>query len=279
MTLTTVIAFRTMPNAQRNFSRIRVWGTIGWIVAGNVLGFLLIPVSEQPLYLAAGSALFVGLYAFTLPATLPMGTGRTLAEIVGLPALKLPRNRTFAVFVLTMMATAILNQFYVVFGHRYLVDHHVTEPVQMMTIGQVVEVGVMFLLPWLDPKRRMKLLMAIGLAGYAIRGAAMWYEWVPGVILFGVSMHGWSYAFFSIVGTTYLDREAPLHLRASVQGIITFASGGLGVWLGNMIASRIVEANTAYEAIDWPTVWVVPWVGCTVVFVAFLVFFRPNDKA
>ena len=278
MTLTTVIAFRTMPNAQRNFSRIRVWGTIGWIIAGNVLGFLLVPVSEQPLYLAAGSALFVGLYAFTLPATLPMGTGRTIAEIVGLPALKLLKNRTFAVFVLTLMATAILNQFYVVFGHRYLVDHQVVEPVQVMTFGQLVEVGVMFMLPVLDPKRRMKLLMAIGLAGYAVRGVAMWYGWVPGVILLGVSMHGWSYAFFGIVGTSYLDREAPVHLRASVQGIITFASGGVGVWLGNMFASRIVEANTTIEAIDWPTVWLFPLFGCSIVLLAFLVFFQPNDK-
>ena len=146
---------------------------------------------------------------------------------------------------------------------------------QVMTIAQVVEVACMFVLPLLRPKDRMKWLMAVGLAGYALRGLVMTIGWVPAVVAIGVPMHGWGYAFFMLVASTYLDREAPPHLRASAQGIITFISGGVGVWAGNMFAGWVVDANRVGTVVDWHRVWQVPLVGCTVILLAFIAFFRP----
>jgi MFS family permease len=275
LTLTTVVSLRNLPDPVQDFSRVRLFGTVGWIAAGNVVGWVLRPASSDILYLSAAGSAAVGVYAFTLPRTPPKGTGRSVAEAFGLPALRLFKDGSFVVFVVVAFFNTALNQFYVVYGHRYLTDMGVPAPVQVMTIAQVVEVACMFVLPLLGPKHRMKCLMAVGLAGYAVRGVVMTIGWVPAVVAIGVPMHGWGYAFFLLVASTYLDREAPPHLRASAQGIITFVSGGIGVWTGNLFASEVVDAYRIGTVIDWRAVWQIPLVASTGLFVAFLVFFRP----
>ena len=278
MILSTVIALRNLPDPSRAFSRTRVWGTIGWVVAGVTLGMVLTEVSADGLYLGAASAAAAGVYGFTLPATPPQGTGRTLAEALGLPALRLLRDRSFAVFVAAAFVSTMLNQFYVVYAHRYLTDMRFDRPVQVMTLGQVVEVGIMFLIPLLDPRRWVKALMAVGLLGYVVRAVAMRSGNETAVVAFGVTMHGWSYAFFFVVAATYIDRQAPWHLRASAQAIVAFAAAGVGPWLGNLLAAEVVGWHRDGTTIDWPPVWNVPLVGCTAALVVFLAFFRTPSK-
>lgn len=279
MTLTTVVTLKTLRDPSHDFSRVRLFGTVGWIAAGIAIERIVRPATTDVLYLGALGTLLVGLYAFTLPATRPHGGGRSLSEAFGLPALRLFKDRSFVVFVVIAFLTTILNQFYVVYGHRYLTDLGVPRAAEVMTIAQFCEAGCMFAIPFLGPKRRMKLLMAVGLGGYALRGAVMAVGWVPGVIALGVPMHGWGYAFFFMVAATYLDREAPPHLRASAQGIITFVAGGVGVWVGNMVAGSIVDRHRVGTAIDWGTIWQVPLVACGVLFVAFAALFHaPQDR-
>ncbi|MBX9579713.1 MAG: MFS transporter [Gemmataceae bacterium] len=275
MTLTTVVTLRNLADPTRSFARVRLWGTVGWIAAGAAVQEIFRPATTDVLYLAAAAAGVAGVYAFTLPATPPRGTGRSVGEMLGLPALGLFRDRSFGVFVAAAFVTTAANQFYVVYGNRYLIDHHVYKPALTMTLAQVVEVGCMFSIPLFDPKHRMKLLMAVGLGGYAMRGAVMAAGWVPAVVAVGVPMHGWGYTFFFIVASTYLDREAPPHLRASAQGIITFVSGGVGTWVGNLFAGWVVDRYRVGTAVDWGAVWVVPLGVCVVVLVAFVVLFRP----
>ncbi len=275
LTLTTVISLRNLPDPGHSFFRVRLFGTVGWIAAGNTVGFFLRPASSDVLYLAAAGSVMTGLYAFTLPKTPPMAAGRSVGEIFGLPALRLFLDRSFVIFAAVAFLTTVNNQFYVVYGHRYLMDHGVPEPVQLMTIAQVVEVCCMFLLPILRPKDRMKWLMVVGLGGYALRGIVMMIGWVPAVIALGVPMHGWSYTFFFVVAATYLDREAPPHLRASAQGIITFVCGGVGVWLGNIFAGWVVDHHRVGTAIDWSAVWQTPLVVCAILVIGFVVLFHP----
>jgi MFS family permease len=89
-------------------------------------------------------------------------------------------------------------------------------------------------------------------------------------------MHGWGYTFFFMVATTYLDREAPPHLRGSAQGIITFVSGGVGVWVGNSFAGWVVDRHRIGTVIDWRSVWEVPMLGCAAVLIAFVFLFHPR---
>jgi nucleoside transporter len=278
LTLTTVVTLRNLPDPTRSFARVRLWGTVGWIAAGAAVQELFRPATTDVLYLGAAAAAVAGVYAFTLPATPPRGTGRSAAEMLGLPALGLFRDRSFGVFVAVAFVTTAANQFYVVYGNRYLIDHGVYKPALTMTLAQVVEVGCMFSIPFFDPKHRMKLLMAVGLGGYALRGAVMASGWVPAVVAVGVPMHGWGYTFFFIVASTYLDREAPPHLRASAQGIITFVSGGVGTWVGNLFAGWVVDRYRVGTVIDWGAVWLVPLGVCVAVLAAFLVLFHPLER-
>jgi nucleoside transporter len=275
LTLTTVVTLRNLPDPTHDFGRVRLFGTLGWITAGIAVQECFRPATTDVLYVASVASFLSGFYAFTLPATRPKGGGRSLAEAFGLPALKLFKDRSFVVFVVIAFLTTTLNQFYVVYAHRYLSDLGVPHPAGVMTVAQVCEMGCMFALPFLGPRKRMKMVMAIGLGGYAIRGAVLASGWVPGVLALGVPMHGWGYAFFFLVAATYLDREAPPHLRASAQGIITFVSGGVGVWTGNMLAGWVVERHRLGTMIDWPEIWLFQSAWATTLFVAFVVFFKP----
>lgn len=274
MTLTNVIAFRNLPDPAARFSRCRLWGTVGWIAAGNALGLFLTPVSSDPLYLACVSSALFGLFCLVLPPTPPRAQGRSLAEAVGLPALKLFKQRSFLVFCVVALMAAGLNQFYAVYAHRFLTDLGIRRPEQVMTLGQLTEVGVMFLLPLLHPRKWTKVFMAVGLLGYAVRSIAMYSEWIPLVITFGVTMHGWSYALFYVVAATYIDRQAPPHLRASTQAIVSFVMAGVAPWLGNLFAAQVVDHYRAGSLIDWQPVWLVPLVGSSLALLIFLVGFR-----
>jgi MFS family permease len=274
LTLCTVLSLRNLPDPSHQFSRTRLFGTLGWVVVCNLIGFFMLPISPAPFYLAGGIAILAGLYAFTLPATHPKGTGKGLGEAFGLPAFKLFRDRSFCTFILVALLNAQMNQFYGVYGHRCLTDRHIGTAERWMTLGQVVEVGCMFAIPLLNPKSNMKWLMLLGAGGGAVRSIAMMAgpDWLA--LGLGVPMHGWSYAFYYIVAASFIDREAPPHLRASAQAIAAFVSSGLGPWTGNMIAATAIDRYQTENIIDWPSVWVVPLIGSSLATMIFAIGFR-----
>ena len=272
--LTTVLSLRNLADPTHQFSRTRLFGTLGWIAVGMTMGLILNPVSADPFLLAGGITLVAGVYGLTLPPTPPKGRGRSLAESFGLPAFGLFKDRSFVAFILVALLLSQMNQFYGVYGHRYLTDAGFATPERWMTVGQVVEVGCMFAIPLLKPKETMKWLMLAGAVGGAVRGAAM--AWGPDWLILGlgVPMHGWSYALFFIVAATFIDREAPPHLRASAQAIVAFVAGGVGPWTGNLMAAAVVDHYRAGPVINWAGVWVVPLVGCGVAAAAFATWFH-----
>lgn len=277
-TLCTVITLRNLPDSARHFSRTRMFGTIGWVVVGLAMGAVLRPISPQPFLLAAVVSFLLGAYAFTLPNTPPQGHGKSLGEALGLPAFKLFRDRSFFVFIVVALLTTQMNQFYGVYGHRFLTDQGLVKPERWMTIGQLVEIGCMFAIPLLDPKRNMKWLMLLGAFGSALRAGAMIGGNNDLILALGVPMHGWSFALYFVVAATFIDREAPPTLRGSAQAISAFVCGGLGPWTGNLMAAAVVDRHRVGTHIDWPAVWMVPLVGCLIATALFLIFFRTPVK-
>ncbi len=278
MILCTVITLRNLPDPGHQFSRTRMFGTIGWVVVGLAMGAILEPISPQPFLLAAIVNLVLGVYGFTLPKTPPKGQGKTLGEAFGLPAFKLFRDRSFLVFILVAIVTAQMNQFYGVYGHRFLTDMGLPRPERWMTIGQILEIGCMFAIPLLNPKRNMKWLMLLGSLGGTLRAAAMIGGDPTWILAVGVPMHGWSFAFYFVVASTFIDREAPPTLRASAQAIAAFVSSGLGPWTGNLMASAVVDHYRVGRTIDWPAVWMAPLIGSAFASALFLIFFRTPAK-
>ncbi len=269
MPLATVLSLRNLRDPAHQFSRTRMWGTVGWVVIGLLLPTLVVVKSAQPFYLAGALILVVGLYAFTLPATPPKGHGKGLAEAFGVPALALFKKRSFVVYISVAFVLSVTNQFYGVHGHPFLTERGFAHPERWMTIGQCLEVCCMFLMPLLKPAHTMKWLMLSGAIGGALRGAAL--AWGPDwmILGLGVPMHGWQFAFYFIVAATYIDREAPAHLRGSTQAIAAFVGGGLGPLVGNLFASNVLSSGAS-----WTTFWLWPMYVCSIAAVAFAVFFR-----
>jgi hypothetical protein len=147
-------------------------------------------------------------------------------------------------------------------------------PEVIMTLAQWCEISCMAATPWLLRRFRLKQIMLLGLGGLVLRNALLFSANVPGIVAVGLPMHGWGYAFYSMMGAYFVDREAPQHLRAGAQSLVTFLGSGPAVMMGNVLASNTVEAYRAEGVTNWPAVWLVPLVGYVIALVVFVVLFR-----
>lgn len=288
LTLSTVISFRNLTGNAGVFWYVRLVGTFGWIVAGVVVGWALNPVSPQPLYLAGATSAALAVFALLLPHTPPKGYGRPVKEVIGLPAVKMFRDRSFVVFAAVLFVCNAMNQFYSLFVPPYLKELGVQvdlgawgtlAPEVVMTLAQWCEIGCMAATPWLLRRLSLKRLMLLGLAGLVLRNAMLFSANVPGIVVLGLPMHGWGYAFYSMMGAYFVDREAPQHLRAGAQSLVTFLGSGPAVLAGNVLASNTVASYRAAGATDWFAVWLVPLAGYVTALVVFVVLFKePPEK-
>jgi nucleoside transporter len=283
LTLTNVISFRNLRDSDESFGYVRLVGTFGWIVGGVVSGWLLTPLSSQPLYFASVASLVMVAFSLTLPHTPPKGYGRPIAEVLGLPALKMLRDRSVVIFAAVLFLGNMLNQFYILFAARYLHERGVRVdlgslgswgPEVIMTLAQWCEMICMALTPWLVKRLGLKRLMTIGICGWVLRNSLFYSDSVPWVVAVAVPMHGWSYAFFGMLGALFVDREAPEHLRAGTQSLVTFLASGPAVMAGYYFAARVVEAQSPEGVTNWPAVWFIPFVGYIVALVVFISMFR-----
>ncbi|MGL4424123.1 MAG: MFS transporter [Gemmataceae bacterium] len=287
LTLTNTITMRNLVDNEK-FGLIRLCGTFGYILAAVAAGWFFRKTSAQCLYLAAAGSMLMVLYARRLPHTPPKGQSRTIAEVMGKPALTMFRSRSFVAFALAAFLGNAMNQFYNVFTPTYLKELQVQlelgplgtfGPEVIMTLGQWIEIVCMAATPWLIPRVGLKPLMALGLAGWALRPFLFQTGSLGWIVCLALPLHGFSYALFGMVANIFLDREAPRDLRAGTQGLQTFFSSGPAVLLGNILASRTVDAHRIGTITDWPAVWMVPFLGCTAGLLVFLTLFREPAAA
>jgi nucleoside transporter len=274
LTLNNVVGLRNLKDPQRSFGGIRLYGTLGWVAAGLVLGEFLNPISPAPLYLAAASSAVMGVYCFTLPHTPPKGTGGTLRQSLGLPALRLLEYGPFLVFLLCALGLAITQQFYAVYGNMFLVDLGIERAASVQTLAQVGEIITLMVLPFLLSRFGFKGLLALGILLLVMRNGLFALGSKDAVVFAGLPLHGISYACFYVVGAMYVDRLAPSHLRASTQGIVTFVTLGAGTLLGNWCSSSVVEHYSLGASVAWSEVWLVPTYAVAAISLLFLLFFR-----
>lgn len=283
LTLTSVVSFRNLHGSDGTFWYVRLVGTFGWVVGGLVVGWLLTPLSADPFFLASGASVVLAAFSLALPHTPPKGYGRPVREVLGLPAVKMLRDRSVVVFAAVLFLGNLMNQFYTLFAAPYLQDLGVRKrdgvlgdvpPEVVMTLAQWCEIACMAATPFLVRRLGIKRLMALGLAGWVLRNGLLYLGDVPLIVAVALPMHGWSYAFFSLMGALFVDREAPEHLRAGTQALVTFVASGPAVLAGNYLAGQVVAAHRAGGATDWDAVWLIPFVGYVVGFVAFVLLFR-----
>jgi nucleoside transporter len=317
LVLSNSITFSHVPKPTY-FPWIRVWGTIGWIVAnwsivliGGVprLRELFGDKPEQtnlPLYLAAGMSVLLGAYSFLLPHTPP--AGKAGSAFPALRAVGLLRSPSFAVFFGVSFIITIVLAFYYSFAGIYLGDqtiprlptdrYYVLWPIQfklltvanIMTIGQIAE---MILLPFLPLFLRyvgMKWVLAVGMLAWGVRYLIFSLASAPGmerfvgpwVVVGSLALHGVCFDFFFAAGFIYVDTEAPREIRASAQALFTFLTYGLGMWLGNIVSGYVVDLcsyGVKNPTHDWYTIWLVPSVGVLFSLAVFILFFHMRPQA
>jgi nucleoside transporter len=224
LALSNAISFRQMRDPGREFPPIRVLGTIGWIVAGLAIGSLGLEATAVPMRVAAAASLALGLFSLALPHTPPQGGRRaTLADVLGLDALKMLRERSFAVFVLGSFLVCIPLQFYYAFANLFLNEIGMVNAAGKMTFGQMSEIGFMLVMPWFFSRLGVKWMLLVGMAAWTARyllfahgdtGSLVW------MLYLGILLHGICYDFFFVTGQIYVDERAPADLRSAAQGLI-----------------------------------------------------------
>jgi nucleoside transporter len=283
LALSNSLSFRQMRDPGREFPPIRVLGTIGWIVAGLIIGSLGLEATAVPLRIAAASSLVLGLFCLVLPHTPPEKTGRvTLGDVLGFDALKLLGERSFAIFVIGSFLVCIPLQFYYAFANLYLNELAVTNAAGKMTLGQMSEIFFMLVMPLFFRRLGVKYMLLVGMAAWTVRymlfaygdnGPLVW------MLYAGILLHGICYDFFFVTGQIYVDRKAPGDLRAAAQGFIAFVTLGVGMFIGSWASGRIVDSFTSGAgAHDWQRIWLMPAAGAAAVLVLFALFFRAADS-
>ena len=282
LALANSLSFRQMKDPGREFPSIRVLGTIGWIVAGLVIGSLGLEATAVPMQIAAGGSIVLGLFCLVLPHTPPKGGERvTLSDVLGLEALKLVRERSFAVFVLGSFLVCIPLQFYYAFANLFLNELQVSNAAGKMTLGQMSEIGFMLVMPWCFRRLGVKWMLLVGMAAWTTRyllfaygnaGSLVW------MLYAGILLHGICYDFFFVTGQIYVDRRAPADLRAAAQGLIAFVTLGVGMFIGSWASGRVVDAFATSGGHAWDRIWLVPAAGAGDHLLLFALLFRSESE-
>jgi len=294
LALVNSISFNQMADPEKEFSSIRVWGTIGWIVAGLLISYVFLWDAESAVkggmmrntfLMASIVSLILGLFSFTLPKTPPKvgkGTKVKVADIIGLDALKLLKDKNFALFFIASILICIPLAFYYQNANPFLSNIGVNNPTGKMTIGQISEVLFLLMLPVFFKKFGFKKTILAGMLAWAIRYALFAYGnagELSFMLIIGIALHGVCYDFFFVAGQIYTNAKAGIKYKSAAQGLITLATYGIGMLIGFKIAGLITDAYKISDAdFNWKMVWIIPSGIAFVVFLLFAIFFNDRNE-
>lgn len=274
--LTNSLSFRNMSKPDQQFPGVRVFGTIGWILIGWVIGFKLFgleEISAQPLLMASGLSVALGIFCFFLPHTPPMETASDVLGILTKP-LGMLKDKAFAIFVVVSFLISIVLAFYYQLANPFLHAIEAPNPQALQTIGQLMEMILLPFLPWFIYRLGIRWTIMIGMVAWCIRYLIFSTGSVWPVALIGLPLHGVCFDFFFVTSQIYVDEESPDDIRASAQGFLALVTLGLGMFIGNLLAGSTVDSATVDGVINWTKVWLVPFGGAFLSVVLFLIFFQ-----
>ncbi len=299
------LAFHNIQDQEKQFPLIRVFGTIGWIVAGLFIGFVLgqftgdeIPDrTPLPLYATAIAGILLGVYSFTLPHTPPTAAGEkvSLRSIVGADALALLGSRPFYVFIVSSLLICIPLAAYYNFAPIYAANavydqgtsnalvSLLPNPSSLMSLGQMSEVAFMLLMPLFFVRLGVKWMLAIGMAAWVLRYALFALgapEAVFWTIAAGILLHGICYDFFFVTGQIYVDKKSTPAIRGQAQGFLVLITYGVGMFIGAQVAGALYNlflgGAASLSLPQWQDFWFVPTGFALAILVFFVLAFRED---
>ncbi len=287
LALVNTVSFKQMLNPSKEFPPIRIFGTVGWIVAGLLIGWLGWEQNNSLVLtfkVAAAVSLALGLLCFTLPDTPPAKKGQStsIRDILGLDAIGLLKNRSFLVFFIASVAICVPLAFYYNFTNPFLNEVGVKRAAGIQTLGQFSEFIFMLAMPFFFVRLGVKKMLAMGMLAWTLRylcfafGNADANYWM---LLAGIIIHGVCYDFFFVAGQIYTDNLAGEKYKNSAQGFITLATYGVGMLIGFSISGPIVDHwKTSSSSHDWQTIWLIPGGIALVVMLLFVLFFKDTNQ-
>jgi nucleoside transporter len=284
------LAFHNITDQEKQFPVIRVFGTIGWIVAGLFISFVLAGfvtvLPEQtalPLYTAAAASIVLGFYSFTLPHTPPSAAGQavSLRSIVGIDALRQLGSRPFYVFIAASLLLCIPLAAYYNFTQIFLGDAGVRNIAATQTLGQMSEVVFMLLMPFFFVRLGVKWMLTVGMGAWVLR-YALFAMAAPDAIFWmiaaGILLHGICYDFFFVTGQIYVDKKSTAAIRGQAQGFLVLVTYGVGMLIGAQVAgnvyNRFLDGGTRLSLEQWQNFWWIPAAFAAAIMVFFAMTFR-----
>jgi NHS family xanthosine MFS transporter len=274
-------------NVVQCFPPIRVWGTVGFIAAMWMVDFAGWTKSERQLYVSAGAALFLGVYAFTMPKCPPaMSEGRrSLVSALGLDAFGLFRRQQMLVFFLFAMMLGAALQITNAFGGAFLDDFKtaypgtfvVEHPNLLLSISQISETLFILTIPFFLKRFGIKKVMLLSICAWVFRfglfatgdpGAGLW------MLVLSMIVYGMAFDFFNISGSLFVNGESESSIRASAQGLFMIMTNGLGAFVGATASGWVVDHFTVNGVKDWRSIWLTFAAYALILGVVFPLVFR-----
>ncbi len=293
--LSNSLSFSHITDAEKNFPRNRVFGTLGWIVAGLfisfVLGRVLGTVAEAtawPLYTAGIVSVVLGLFCHTLPHTPPAAAGQAMSvrTILGLDAFRELGSRPFYLFLASSFLICIPLAAYYNFTQLFLSATGFTNIAGTQTIGQMSEVGFMLLMPFFFARLGVKWMLVVGMGAWVLRYALFALgapDSVAWMVIAGIGLHGICYDFFFVTGQIYVNKKASEKIRGQAQGMLVLVTYGIGMLIGAQLAgaafNRYLAGADALTLAQWQSFWWLPAGFAAVVMVFFAVSFKDTQVA
>ena len=279
--LTNSLAFANLNDQEKDFPFIRVFGTIGWIIAGIFVSKILeADETSIPLTVAGIASLLMGFFSFLLPHTPPPAKGEATSfrKIIGIDAIKKLNTKPFIVFIISSFLISIPLAVYYAYAPVFLNSSGIENPGFVMSFGQMSEVAFILIMPLLFPILGVKKMLLTGMGAWVLRyvlfslGADDSIVWM---IISGVILHGICYDFFFVAGFIYVDKTASVDIRGQAQGFVILATYGLGMLIGSQISGLLFNnIISSSDLANWQQFWFIPAVFAAIVMLFFMVMFK-----
>lgn len=281
--LSNSIAFQQMTDPGKQFPWIRVFGTLGWIIAGFMIGNLGIEKTEHTFEMAAIASLALGLISFILPHTPPKAktAEAKAASAIGAEAFVLFKDKPYLIFFIAAILVCIPLSFYYGFANLFLNEAGMENAAGKMIFGQVSEAVFILAIPFLFNSIGVKKMLMLGMTAWVLRyvffafGNADVNLWM---LYAGIILHGICYDFFFVTGYMYTEKKAGAKIKNAAQGLFTFATYGVGMFIGTWFSGFATDYYTIDGVHQWKEIWFVPAYIAVGVMVYFIFFFKEKKE-
>jgi nucleoside transporter len=274
------IAFQQMTDPGKQFPWIRVFGTIGWIVAGFMIGQLGIEKTPSTFIMAAAASVGLGLFSFILPDTPPKG--KSTGSAIGTEAFVLFKDKPYFIFFIAAILVCIPLSFYYGFANLFLNESGMENAAGKMILGQFSEAIFILAIPFLFNQIGVKKMLMLGMAAWILRYICFAFGNVDAnlwMLYAGIILHGICYDFFFVTGYMYTEKKAGEKIKNAAQGLFTFATYGVGMLIGTWFSGFATDYYTIDGVHQWKNIWFVPAFIAVFVLVYFILFFKEKKTS